>query len=87
MIMSSDYKVFQLPDGNEIAFCLFGRYLNERLDKILAKIFSEWPRVVIQEWIRNGNVRINDSVCIRPSKLLRRSDIVISVIIPSDASF
>ncbi|MGV3465942.1 MAG: S4 domain-containing protein, partial [Heyndrickxia sp.] len=34
---------------------------NERIDKVLASINEEWSRSQVQQWIKEGNVTINEN--------------------------
>ena len=37
-----------------------------RLDQALAELFSDYSRSRIQQWIRNGNVKVNDKIINKP---------------------
>lgn len=36
--------------------------INERLDKVIVEINQEWSRTQVQQWIKDGNVTVNDNI-------------------------
>ena len=48
----------------------------QRLDQALAELFPDYSRSRIQQWIRKGNVSVNDKIIKRPREKVYGSEIV-----------
>lgn len=56
-----------IREQNQLSTVIPEEMAGKRLDQVLAELFSEHSRTRLQEWIRNGQVRVND-------KILRQRD-------------
>lgn len=48
----------------------------ERIDKIISKLNSEWSRSQVQEWIKNGDVLVNDKT-VKPNYKCNSNDVIV----------
>ena len=51
-----------IPEQNQLCTVIPEEMAGKRLDQVLAELFSEHSRTRLQEWIRNGQVRVNDRI-------------------------
>lgn len=51
-----------MPEQHLLSTVIPEEMAGKRLDQVLAELFSEHSRTRLQEWIRNGQVRVNDRI-------------------------
>lgn len=66
-------------DTNQVSWTITEEYKNERIDKFISMVNEEWSRTQVQNWIKEGHIKVNNGSVKSNYKLQEGDELILTI--------